>query len=305
MDARFTNSKEDVANARKDPTDWTALSTAAQIRHLELEGYVVICDLLGPNRIAAIGAELNELPLQAVDYSKYQRGSREVQWSDSPQTLDLVALPAITTFLSTLFGDELICASMAYALSQPGHPGIAIHTDAQPYGSKIFGVEASSPCLVRVLYYLDELTPLRSPFKVIPRSHLSLHIDGNPYHRYLAHEDEVMVTCSAGSAVIINQKVFHGNYPNHSDTDRRLLAIAYRPAWAGPIAEVAEHDPAKVARLPQKVKPFFKSPNTRHIDFDVPNRPDHLSTQARGISPGRWTELGERPARGRSDGREY
>ena len=47
-----------------------------------------------------------------------------------------------------------------------------------------------------------------------------------------------MVTCRAGSAVIINQKVFHANYPNYSDSDRRMLAIAYRPAWAGPIAEV-------------------------------------------------------------------
>ena len=40
-------------------------------------------------------------------------------------------------------------------------------------------------------------------------------------------------------------------------------------------------------------------------DFDVPNRPDHLSTQARGISPGRWTESGESHARGGSDGREH
>jgi ectoine hydroxylase-related dioxygenase (phytanoyl-CoA dioxygenase family) len=37
-----------------------------------------------------------------------------------------------------------------------------------------------------------------------------------------------MVTCRAGSAVIINQKVFHANYPNYSDNDRRMLAIDFR-----------------------------------------------------------------------------
>ena len=191
-------------------------------------------------------------------------------------------------FLQRLFGDELICTSCTYAVSQPGHPGIAIHTDAQPYGSKIFGLGASSPCLVRVLYYLDDLTPEHSPFKVIPGSHLSLHADGNPYRRYLSHEDEVLVTCRAGSAVIINQKVFHANYPNFSDTDRHLLAIAYRPAWAGPIGEVPDYDPEQVQTLPENVRPLFRSLNTQKIDYDLPNRPDNMARSAPGISPRRY-----------------
>ena len=205
-----------------------------------------------------------------------------------PHTIGVIALPAIIEFLSVLLGDELICTSCTYALSQPGHPGIAIHTDAQPYGSKIFGVQSSSPCLVRVLYYLDDLTSRCSPLKVIPRSHLSLHADGNPYNRYLRNDDEVMVTCKAGSAAIINQKIFHGNYPNYSNEDRRMLAIAYRPAWAGPIGDVADHDPKLVAKLPPQVRKYFKSPNTRNINFDLPNRPDNLATHAAGISPSRW-----------------
>ena len=123
---------------------------------------------------------------------------------------------------------------------------------------------------------------------MVPKSHLSLHADANPYRRYLSHEDEVMVTCRAGSAVIINQKVFHANYPNFSDSDRRMLAIAYRPAWAGPIGEVPDHDPDRVEELPPEVRPFFCSLNTRRIDFDLPNRPDDMSRDAQGISPWRW-----------------
>src|SRR6185369_4369154 len=174
------------------------------------------------------------------DYSDNQRGHTDVQWSDSPNAVDLIAQPTMIEFLEKLFGDELVCTSCVFALSKPGHPGIAIHTDAQPYGSKIFGLQASAPRLVRVLYYLDDLTPERSPFKVIPRSHLSLHADGNPYKRYLSHPEEVMVCCRAGSAAVINQCVFHANFPNTSDGDRRMLAIAYRPAWAGPISDVPD-----------------------------------------------------------------
>jgi ectoine hydroxylase-related dioxygenase (phytanoyl-CoA dioxygenase family) len=289
MDTRYANSKEDIAKAKVDRTDWNTLSKAERIRNLELEGYVAIPNLIEPSLIKKIREELDKLPTEGADYSEHQRNCSDVQWTDSPHIIDLIANPKITTFLTDLLGDELICTSVIYALSRPGHPGIAIHTDCQPYGSKIFGGQASSPCLVRVLYYLDDLTPLRSPLKVIPRSHLSLHADANPYNRYLANEDEVMVTCPAGSAAIINQKVFHANYPNHSNEDRRLLAIAYRPSWAGPISDVPDKDPEKVKNLPPNIKPFFKSLNTRNINFDVPNRPNNMAENARGISPQRWS----------------
>lgn len=288
MDVSFTNTRQSLSTARRADTDWASLTTGQRIRSIELDGYVVIPDLLSASQLDAIRGELSRLPTTAVDYSEHQRGCANVHWTDSPTTIRVIALPAMIGFLETLFGDALICTSCAYALSQPGHPGIAIHTDAQPYGSKIFGLAASSPCLVRVLYYLDDLTPERSPFKVIPRSHLSLHSDGNPYRRYLSHDDELMVTCQAGSAVIINQKVFHANYPNYSDSDRRMLAIAYRPAWAGPIGDVPDHAPERVAILPPEVRPFFRSLNTRKIDYDLPNRPDAMARQAPGISPQRW-----------------
>ncbi len=288
MDVSFTNTREGLATAKRADTDWASLTTGQRIRSIELDGYVVIPNLLSASQLDAIRGELSRLPTTAVDYSEHQRGCANVHWTDSPTAIGVIALPVMIQFLETLFGDELICTSCAYALSQPGHPGIAIHTDAQPYGSKIFGLAASSPCLVRVLYYLDDLTPERSPFKVIPRSHLSLHSDGNPYRRYLSHDDEVMVTCQAGSAVIINQKVFHANYPNYSDSDRRMLAIAYRPAWAGPIGDVPDHAPERVAKLPLEVRPFFRSLNTRKIDYDQPNRPDAMARQAPGIGPQRW-----------------
>jgi hypothetical protein len=288
MDTRPTNDRKNLNSALRPEADWAALTPADRVRYLELEGYVVLPDLLSSDQIGQIREEMERLPMTGVDYSEHQRGSGPVQWTDSPCSISVIAQPEMIKFLEALFGDDVVFCTQQYSLSQPGHPGIAIHTDAQPYGSKIFGLGASSPCLVRALYYLDDLTPDCSPFKVIPRSHLSLHADGNPYHRYLRHPEEVMVTCKAGSAVIINQKVFHGNFPNYSDRDRRMLAIAYRPAWAGPLAEVEEHDMEQVKRLPAAVGRLFKSPNVRSIEFDVPNRPPDLAIEAPGINPSRW-----------------
>ena len=290
MDTSFTNSVEEVALARKGEADWASFSREAQIRSIELEGYVVLPNLLSMAQLESIRDELRDLPAKAMDYSPHQRGYSNVQWSNSPRSIELIAHKPMIDFLSDLFGDEMLCASCAYTVSGPGHPGIAIHTDAQPYGSKIFGLQASSPVLVRALYYLDDQTPDCSPFKVIPRSHLSMHIDGNPYNRFLSHPEERMVCCQAGSAVVINQNVFHGNYPNHSQRFRRMLAIAYRPAWAGPIVDVdRDWDSERVKTLPKAIQPFFRSLNTRNIEYDVPNRPDGMRREAAGIAPSRWS----------------
>jgi hypothetical protein len=288
MDTSFTNSRESVSQARQDSTDWSTLALADQVRSLELEGYLLVPNLLEPNLLESVRAEVDKLPTTAVDYSEHQRGFSDLQWTNSPQTIQLVGLPAMAKLLGSLFGDAIICTSCHYSLSEPGHPGIAIHTDSQPYGSKIFGLQASSPCLVRVLYYLDDLTRECAPFKVIPRSHLSLHQNANPYRRYLSHPEEVMVTCQAGSAVVINQKVFHGNFPNYSDHPRRMLAIAYRPVWAGPIGEVTDYDPKQVASLPPDIQNYFGSLNSREIEFDLPNRPDGMARNAAGLGPSRW-----------------
>ena len=195
MDTSFTNTLENIAEAgRYDDVDWSSLSHAERARWLELEGFVVMPGLISPDVLQVVGDELDQLEVVPRDYSEFTRGNSEGPWLECPETNKLMALPAVTGFLEELFGDELICNSVGYDVSLPGHPGIAIHTDAQPYGSEIFGVQASSPVLIRVLFYLDDLTPERAPFKVIPRSHLSLHRDGNPYNRYLAHDGERMVT---------------------------------------------------------------------------------------------------------------
>ena len=288
MDTSFTNPRESLADARRDERDYASLTRAEQVRCIELEGYVVLPDLLPPETVESLRQEFSRLPTRGVDYSRHQRGAREVQWTDSPVAIETIAHPPTMEFLRDLFGDDLICTSCGFGVSEPGHPGIAVHTDAQPYGSQIFGVQSSSPVLARVLYYLDDQTPERSPFKAIPRSHLSMHRNANPYLRYLSHPEEVMVCCKAGSAVVINQKLFHGNYPNHSDSVRRMFAIAYRPDWAGPIGDVEDYDPAKVATLPEHIQPFFRSLNTRNIEFDLPNRPDGMARDAAGVGPSRW-----------------
>ena len=270
-----------------DDRDWSSLTLGEQIHQIEVEGYLLLPDLLSPDHIARLKAETAKLETCAVDYSVHQRGCANIQFRGGALT-DLLGHPETLSFLQKLFGDEIIVMSYGYARSEPGHPGISLHTDGQPYGSQIFGYEGSVPFMVRVLYYLDDLTPEVSPFRVIPRSHLSMHADANPYKRYESHPEAVMVPAKAGSAVLINHKVFHGNYPNVGDWAREMLAIAYRPAWASPIEEVDTWSPEDLEKLPEKILPLFSDRNTRHWDFGGGNKPPNMASEAPGMNPSRW-----------------
>ncbi|MCC7424401.1 MAG: phytanoyl-CoA dioxygenase family protein [Planctomycetaceae bacterium] len=272
---------------RLDDRDWSRLTLGERIRQIEVEGYLVLPDLLTADEVAALKAETARFDTFAVDYSVHQQVRPNVQFRGGKVT-DLLGLPATIDFLKVLFGDEVIAMSYHYARSEPGHPGISLHADGQPYGSEIFGYEGSCPWLVRVLYYLDDLTPDVSPFRVVPRSHLSMHADANPYKRYESHPEEVMVPARAGSAVLINHRVFHGNYPNVGTRSRELLAIGYRPGWAGPVAPVDPWPEAELARLPAHVRALFADPNTRHWDFGGANKPKNMAKVAPGMNPSRW-----------------
>ena len=98
-----------------------------------------------------------------------------------------------------------------------------------------------------------------------------------------------MVTAPAGSALLLNHKVFHGNFPNVGSYARRMLAIAYRPAWAGPIVpEVSQWTEAELTSLPDNIRPYFTDRNARQADFNVANKPTDMVDAAAGISPSRW-----------------
>ena len=270
-----------------DDRDWSLLSLGERIRQIELEGYLVLPDLLSAPEVVRLQAEVAELETTPVDYSEHQRGCSSIQFRGGAITR-LIAHPPTLAFLRELFGQDLIFMTYGYARSEPGHPGISLHTDGQPYGSEIFGYEGSCPWTVRVLYYLDDLTPDVSPFRVVPRSHLCMHADANPYQRFSAHPDEVMVTLTAGSAVLLNHKVFHGNYPNTGTRSRGMLAISYRPAWAGPVQPVDEWSSTELQQLPTEVRELFQSPNHRQGDFFGANKPANMPSVAPGMNVNRW-----------------
>ncbi|MFO1096042.1 MAG: phytanoyl-CoA dioxygenase family protein [Planctomycetaceae bacterium] len=271
-----------------DRTDFARMSRPEQIRHFEVEGFVVLPSILPADFIARIKRELTAAEMYHTSYSTSQtRSTTQPQWL-SRAVAELIGFPPMIDLLTNLLGPDIVFTRGFFQRTLPGSPGISMHTDGQPHGSNLFGYEGSCPRLLRVLYYLDELTPVRAPFRLIPRSHLSFHADASPYARYKWHPEEITLTVPAGTAVIVPAMLQHGSHPNNDTQPRELVQLGYRPAWAGPIQPVEEWDPQLVANAPDIAKQFLKPLNTTAAEWHQEHKPAGMRTEAPGINPSRW-----------------
>ena len=284
------NQSEIIPFMNIDETDFSSMSRAEQIRHLEVEGYVVLPSILPPELIAKLKAELAEVEMDHTSYSEQQtRSVQQPQWV-SRTACELIGFPPMIEFLTDVLGEDIVFTRGFFQRTWPGSPGISMHTDGQPHGSDLFGYEGSCPRLLRVLYYLDDLTSERAPFRLIPRSHLSFHADASPYVRYKWHPEELTMVVPAGSAVIVPSMLIHASHPNQDTQPRELLQLGYRPAWAGPIQPVDEWESGLVESAPEIAKPFLQSLNTTGFQWVQPHKPEGMKTEAKGINPSRWDQ---------------
>ena len=267
-----------------------SLTRPQQIKHLEVEGYLIIPKVLNEREINDVKVGMSDAEMLHTDYStKQTRSVKQPQWH-SRAVAELIGHPIMIDFLNDLMGPEIVFTRGFYQKSLSGCPGISLHTDGQPHGSNLFGYEGSCPRLLRVLYYLDDLTPERAPFRLIPRSHISFHADASPYARYKWHPEEITIVVPAGSAVIVPSMMIHGSHPNLDESSRELLQFGYRPAWAGPISNVEEWDENLVSNAPESAKPFLRSLNTTGFKWEQEHKPKGMKTEAIGINPSRWDD---------------
>ena len=286
---KYTDPEIEIGHMRIDETDFTSFTLGQRIRHLEVEGYVVLPDMLDAQQIARLDTELANVPMQHKDYSEAQTYHLEPQWR-SGAVAELIAHPPMIEFLEAVLGPDIIFTRGLFTRTLSGSPEISLHTDGQPFGSSIFGYEGSSPRLLRVLYYLEDLTPERAPFRLVPRSHLSFHADANPYVRYSSHPGEITLCPTAGSAVVIPVNLFHGTHPNRHPTHRSLLQLGYRPDWAGPVQPMEEWDSEALAGAPPETRRFLRNLNTTGEAWDQSHKPKGMKSKATGINPERWNE---------------
>ena len=134
----YSNRKENILpisiKDRIVDTDWSRLTLGQRIEHLEVEGYVVIPDLLTPDHVALLRNELTRIPTQGADYTEKKQYHNDIQWAGCTIS-ELITHPPTIDFLTELFGDTPIMMTYDYSRSEPGCPVINLHSDGQPWES--------------------------------------------------------------------------------------------------------------------------------------------------------------------------
>lgn len=268
-------------------TDWKALDLDAQDEHLAVEGFVVVPEVIDREEIDRVRAELADLPMNTAPYSDEQKFAKEPPQWHSPAFAEMIANPRIVPLLEKALGADMVFMLGHYIISGPGVPGLALHSDYQPYGSEAKGFEESSPATLRVLIYLDDLTMDRAPFTIVPRSHLSVHNTANPYVRYDHHPDMKTITLKAGDAIVFNVKAFHGTHPHLGNEGRGMLEFAYRPAWARCAGPVKEWDDADIVSAPESARRFLKPRNGGKAEDMLGTTLDAREGDYAGLAPAR------------------
>ena len=112
--------EDEVNFINLDTTNFKTMSRAEQIRHFEVEGYLVLPDILSPELCERIKEEMSSAEMGHTDYSEAQmRSLHQPQWH-SRTIAELIAHPPMIEVLTDLFGSDIVFTRGFYQKSLPG-----------------------------------------------------------------------------------------------------------------------------------------------------------------------------------------
>ena len=156
------------AKPRVDDRNWSVLTLGERIRQLEVEGYLVLPDLLDAEHIRRLKAETARLETFAVDYSVHQQVCPNIQFIGGAIT-DLAGHPPLLAFLRELFGhddpDVLQLCSLGTGTSR--HQSARRWPAVRFQDLRLRGELTLAGAGALTIY---DLTKEVSPFRVVPRS---------------------------------------------------------------------------------------------------------------------------------------
>jgi ectoine hydroxylase len=195
----------------------------AAVAQLEAEGYVVLEDVLPPSMVDELLAAANELygrspkivgvePLHSLD--AYQQDARIAELLTWQQTLDVVRAAL----------SDNICVYHSHLDIHPphGHRIYHWHQDID-FVTRDCG-RLRAPLCVKVGFFLGDVpSPEYGAMRVQPRTHAGVQFDRT--------SDGIPVELSAGSAIVLDHRLWHSRGLNTSAVTRAAFFVAYAYRW--------------------------------------------------------------------------
>ena len=234
--------------ARRHPADGAAGMTAEERFLFDLEGYLVLRQVLGAAEVAALNAIADTRAPALSAVHAYDRVFRASAWG--PPYRALIDHPRIVPYLVALVGtrfrlDHDYCIFTLTGGRGPDMHGGTSEENPDHWYAYRDGVMRSG--LTVVTYCLTAAAPGDGGFCCIPGSHkshfvASLPEDVRAYRRRPHYV--VQPALEPGDAVIFTEALVHGTAPWTARHERRALLYKYSPghsAWMGAYYDVGDY----------------------------------------------------------------
>ena len=220
----------------------------AVLARLERDGYALIPDAVGLDRVGAARADLAGIlartPCGRDDFEG-RRTRRVYALFAKTRALDAFALhPVALGLLDRVLGSYQLSAPAGIAIgpgetAQPLHPDDAIYPVARPHAELV----------VNVMWPLEDFTEANGATRIVPCSHR--WVDERPGPETAT----VAIEMRAGAALVYLGSVWHGGGANRTDRPRLGVVLHYAASWLRPVeSHLLAVPPDAAARLPTRLQ---------------------------------------------------
>jgi ectoine hydroxylase-related dioxygenase (phytanoyl-CoA dioxygenase family) len=255
----------------------------ALARHqLREYGYCIISDALPEQQLKALQTRLDDQAAAeraaGIEYlegcraaSKDRRGHRGDDEADEASTetaapnqrvwllhnkgdefLDLLENPIISEFIPEYLDEDYpMAAQFSANIVGGGSEAQFLHQDQHP-------VQPATPFAIGVntLFCLDDFTEANGATRLIPGSHIPER--GLMPDNIYSTKGTVPAEAPAGSAILVDMRVWHGSGANRCSDPRRAVILLTQRSWARSVNNgVLSVHPSVLAKMSDRVKAMF------------------------------------------------
>jgi len=205
----------------------------------DLEGYLIVKNVLSPAEVAAMNATADEVWPAEDEEATFRRTSRISHWG--PAFQNLIDHPKVLPYLIELLGPKVrIDHDYCIFMKKGGQSG-RLHggeTDRSPDHWYKYRDGMMRNGLTVATFCLSEAKSGDGGFCCIPGSHKSnfvMSVPDDVRHYERVPHYVVQPAVEAGDVVIFTEALIHGTMPWTADHERRALLYKYSPghsAWS-------------------------------------------------------------------------
>ena len=203
--------------------------SAIEMRHLDVDGYLILEHFLDAGLLTRIRTRIEDLfqeeGASAGSEFKLEPGCRRLANLANKGDVfrEAILLPRLLEYVRHVLGPCIKLSSL-HARSANPHSllGQPLHADMSALADE------RGPWVCNTLWMLDDLTTDNGALRIVPGSHRFGRLPADSLADPLAdHPDQILLTGTAGSVVVLNAHAWHAGTANRTARPRTALHAFY------------------------------------------------------------------------------